>query len=399
MAENIAFKVISGEQSPNFRTLSEFRRVHHAFFQKVFTRVILLAAQLKMMDLGAVLVDGTVLQANASKKHSRRMKALRKLEEAELEIRKAQAAEGMVLRMIAEAEAADKEEDRLYGQEGYPDALFSSEDPATDRLERIREAIRTLEASERKRLMRMAARKARLFRLAWEGRGKGRRLKRTKRKARKTKVKGISKALSQFSGIDIPRQKRGNITDPDSRRMTQAQTGGYVQGHRILRATDANSGIILDTTVATESGESRGLPRIIERVMRRLGVACLIRVVVDRGFSGKPNLEAMDRLKVKEAVIPQIRTSRKALRVREAKHLVAKRTYWMKKRKRIESTFGNTKENKGFRRLLLRGIRGVEIELLLDAIGSNLEKIASKFRTVPKLKINQALAFARQAGF
>ena len=71
----------------------------------------------------------------------------------------------------------------------------------------------------------------------------------------------------------------------------------------------------------------------------------------------------------------------------------------MKKRKRIESTFGNTKENKGFRRLLLRGVRGVEIELLLDAIGSNLEKIASKFSTVPKLKIKQTLALAGQLGF
>jgi len=107
MAENIAFKVISGEQSPNFRTLCEFRRVHHAFFQKVFTRVILLALQLKMIDLGAVLVDGTVLQANASKKHSRRLRSLRKLEKEELEERTAHAVQGMVQRMVAEAEAAD----------------------------------------------------------------------------------------------------------------------------------------------------------------------------------------------------------------------------------------------------------------------------------------------------
>ena len=399
MAENIAFKVISGEQSPNFRTLSEFRRVHHAFFQKVFTRVILLGVQLKMIDLGAVLVDGTVLQANASKKRSRRIKALKQFEKEALEEQKAQAVQGMVRRMIQEAEAADSEEDRLYGQEGYPDVLFASETPAPDRLGRIREAIQKVEAAERKRLQRLAARKAKLFRLAWEGRGKSRRLKRTKRKPRRTRVKEVSKALSKFTSIPVPRAKRGNTTDPDSRRLTQAQTGGYVQGHRILRATDANSGLILDTTVATATGESRGLPAIIQRVMLRLGVPSLLRVVVDKGFAGKPNLEAMDRLKVAETLIPQIRSSRRSERVREAKRLVAKRTYWMKKRKRIESTFGNTKENKGFRRLLLRGVRGVEIELLLDAIGSNLEKIAAKFRTVPKTKIKQTLALAGQLGF
>lgn len=89
IAENIAFKVILGEPSPNFRTLCEFRRVHHAFSQKVFTRVILLGVQLKMIDLGAVLVDGTVLQANASKKRSRRIKALNQIENDVLENRKA----------------------------------------------------------------------------------------------------------------------------------------------------------------------------------------------------------------------------------------------------------------------------------------------------------------------
>ena len=399
MAENIAFKVISGEQSPNFRTLSEFRRVHHAFFQKVFTRVILLALQLKLIDLGAVLVDGTVLQANASKKRSRRMKSLKRFEAEEMEDRKAKAAEGLVHRMIKEAESADAEEDRQYGQEGYPDPLFASDEPANDRLTRIREAIRKVESSERKRLQRIAARRARLFRMAWERRGKGRGMKRTKRKPRRVKVKGISKALSAFTAIKVPRPMRGNTTDPDSKRMTQAQTGGYVQGHRILRATDANSGIILDTTVATREGESRGLPRIVKRVMLRLGLPSLLRLVVDKGFAGRPNLEAMDRLKVHETVIPQLRTSKRSDRIREAKRLVVKRTYWMKKRKRIESGFGNTKENKGFRRLLLRGTRGVEIELILDAIGHNLQKIADRFKIVPKIKIKQTLALAAQMGF
>lgn len=194
MAENIAFKVISGEQLSNLRTLSEFWRVHHAFFQKVFSRVILVGVQLKMIDLGAVLVDGTVLQANASKKRSRRIKALKQPEKDELEDQKALAVQGLVRRMIQEAEAADHEEDRLYGQEGYPAALFASEAPATDRLGRIREAIQKVEAAERKRLQRLAARKAKLFRLAWEGRGKGQRLKRTKRKPRKVRIKDASKS-------------------------------------------------------------------------------------------------------------------------------------------------------------------------------------------------------------
>ena len=106
------------------------------------------------------------------------------------------------------------------------------------------------------------------------------------------------------------------MTDAESRRShPQPQTGGYVQGHRILRATDANSGIILDTKVVTDSGESKGLPPVIERVQKRLGTSTLIRVVVDKGFAGEPNLKAMDRLNVQETVIPQIKTSKHSERV------------------------------------------------------------------------------------
>jgi hypothetical protein len=125
--------------------------------------------------------------------------------------------------------------------------------------------------------------------------------------------------------------------------------------------------------------------------MLRWGVQSLLRLVVDKGFSGKPNLEAMDHLGVHETLIPQVRTSRKSLRVREAKRLVAKRSHWMKQRKRVESTFGNTKENKGLRRLLLREVRRVEIEMILDAIGIKLEMIAAKFKTIPKQKIKQTV--------
>lgn len=399
LIENIAFRVISGEQVPNFRTLAAFRQTHHALLQKVFTRVVLLALDLRMIDLGAVIVDGTIFQANASKKRSRRFESLKKLEAQELEARKAKAAEGLVERLLEEARLVDENEDQQFGSEGYPDPVFAPAKGLGPRIERIQEAIRRVEASERQREGRIHLQRTRLIRLAWERprtqRAEGWKVK----KRRKTKLKRLSKVLEKLSRVSIPRKKRGNTTDPQSRRMAHPQTGGYVQGHRILRATDANSGLILETTVATETGESRGLPGIIQRAMMRMGMPQLLRVVVDRGFAGAPNLLALDKLKVHEVLIPQLKTSKRSERIREAKRLVSRRRYWMKKRKRIESGFGHTKENKGLRRLLLRGIRGAEIEMLLDAIGFNFEKIAAKFKVIPKDKIKKSLALASQLGF
>lgn len=401
LLENIAFKVISGDQAPDFRTISEFRRVHHAFFQKIFTRIVRLAVELKMVDLGAVIVDGTILLANASKKHSRRMKSLQRLEQDELDDIKEKAIQSAVSRIIQEAELSDQEDDRLYGQEGYPEPIFADNDAIPrDRLARIRQAIKVVEASERERIKRIRKRQSALISKCQTGSSRGKKhLHKTKKKGRKVEISGLRNAIKRLTKVSIPKQKRGNTTDPESTRMSHPQTGGYVQGHRVLRATDANSGIILDTKVVTDTGESNGLPSTIERVKKRIGTPVLSKVVTDKGFAGEPNLKALEKLNVIETIMPQLKTSKKSPRVAAAKKLVSKRIYWMKKRKRIESGFGHTKENKGLRRLLLRGIRGCEIEMVLDAIGFNLEKIAAKFNIVPKAEIKRALKTAAALGF
>lgn len=401
--ENIAFKVISGDQAPNFRTLCDFRRSHHAWLQRVFTRVLLLAWELKMVDLGGVLVDGTVFPASASKKHSRRRKALKELAKAEAESRAEKlglAAERMAERLLSEAETADKAEDGSYGDEGYPDPIFAVEALPSDRLDRIRMALRSVEKVERARCLAVARRRAALVRLALarKRRGSGLR-KRTKRKPRRVQVPHLKDLMVRLTQVKIPGQARGNTTDPQSRRLRQSQTGGFVQGQQMLRATDANSGIILDVQAITAVGESKALPGLVDRILRRLGLPELLRVVTDKGFAGAPNLKALDDRKVREVVIPQLKSSKKGERVKEAKALCSKRRYWMKKRKRIESGFGHTKENKGFHRLLLRGRQGAEIEWILDAIGHNLEKVFLKFKQIPQPKIQQTLAYAAKIGF
>lgn len=401
MLENIAFKVISGDQSPNFRTLCEFRRAHHAWLQRVFTRVILLAWELKLVDLGAVLVDGSVFQASASKKHSRRRRSLRALERVEIEARAeriGEAAERLAERLLSEAECADVDEDGIYGDEGYPDPLFAVEALPSERLERIQMALRAVERRERVRATAKARRQAVLMRLALARKARHPK-KRTRRNPGVIRMKGLDGLLARLTQVKVPRQPRANTTDPESRRLRQSQTGGFVQGQQMLRATDANSGIILDVQAVTGLGESRALPGLVDRVLRRLGIPALMRLVADKGFAGAPNLKALDERKVRETVIPQLRTSKKGARVREAKTLCAKRSYWMKKRRRIEAGFGHTKANKGLRQLLLRGKRGAEIEWLLDAIGGNLEKIFLKFQTIPGNKLKRSLDLAAQIGF
>lgn len=64
---NLAFLAIVGSDRPNFRTISDFRKIHLAAFQDVFIEVLRLAAEAGMIKLGNVSIDGTKIQGNASR--------------------------------------------------------------------------------------------------------------------------------------------------------------------------------------------------------------------------------------------------------------------------------------------------------------------------------------------
>jgi len=67
LAEDIAFRVLAAGNEPDFRTISEFRRIHLKALEGLFVQVLQLALKLAAMKLGRVAIDGTKIKANASK--------------------------------------------------------------------------------------------------------------------------------------------------------------------------------------------------------------------------------------------------------------------------------------------------------------------------------------------
>ena len=51
-------------------------------------------------------------------------------------------------------------------------------------------------------------------------------------------------------------------------------------------------------------------------------------------------------------------------------------TIYNKRKVEVETVFGIIKNNKGFRRFLLRGLKGVKLEWVLVCIAYNIEKLA-----------------------
>jgi len=83
---NLAFLAIVGQERPDFRTISDFRKLHLEAFKDVFVHVVRLAGAMGLVRLGNVATDGTKMQGNASRhkamSYGYMQKAVERLREA-----------------------------------------------------------------------------------------------------------------------------------------------------------------------------------------------------------------------------------------------------------------------------------------------------------------------------
>ena len=135
--EDIAFRVLAANNTPDFRTISDFRKDNLDALSGLFVQVLALCQQAGLVKLGHVALDGTKVKANASK-HKAMSYGRMKEREAQLA---AEAAE-----LLRQAQAADDEEDRRYGKDKRGDELPQELAFREGRLEKIREAMAALEA-------------------------------------------------------------------------------------------------------------------------------------------------------------------------------------------------------------------------------------------------------------
>ena len=106
LVEDVPFRVLAAGNQPDFRTISDFRKIHLEALEQLFQQVLRLALEAGAVKLGRVALDGTKMKANASK---HKAMSWGRMKQAEKQI----AAE--VKQMLREAEKADAAEDALHG--------------------------------------------------------------------------------------------------------------------------------------------------------------------------------------------------------------------------------------------------------------------------------------------
>lgn len=98
LRQDLGFMYLSGNQTPDFRTLARFRKDKGNILTDVFTQVIGKAKTLGLVSFGACSLDGTKIYANASKNKNTSIT-------------------GQIKDLLKQADAADAQEDELYGED------------------------------------------------------------------------------------------------------------------------------------------------------------------------------------------------------------------------------------------------------------------------------------------
>ena len=307
------------------------------------------------MKLGHVALDGTKIKANASKHKAMSYERMKK-REAELRAE--------VDRWLAAAEAADAEEDKLYGQkrgDEMPDWMADKQ----RRLEKIREAKAELEAEAK-----AAA--------AEETRRREEVEKKRIAEGRKKNGKTPTPPKPEPDG-----KTQRNFTDPESRVLLTKD--GYIQGYNAQAAVDAEAQIIVAHGLTQSMSDQDQLVALVDGINKNLGRKPK-EASADAGYCSEANLGALaDRgigayIATGRAKHPAQAQRKRSGPLTQAMRDKLKRAGWRSRyrlRKQVvEPVFGQIKQARGFRQFLLRGIDKVKAEWALICTAHNLSKLA-----------------------
>jgi transposase len=357
LQEDVGFRVLAAGNEPDFRTISEFRKIHVKALEGLFRQVLRMALELGAMKLGRVAIDGSKLGANASK---HKAMSYQRMKEQEKRLREE------VRRLLQHAEAIDAAEDAEYGPENMGDELPAELARREQRLQRIREAKRALEERARAE----ADNEDKDADPPVEGCG-------GKHRKKNKKVKGKPGATDQY-----------NFTDPQSRIMKGPD--GFVQAYNAQIAVEPMLQLIVGQAVTQQENDKKQLLPMIGTVQQQAGQKPTA-VLADNGYLSERNLNGAAKLRVEAYVAagkdkhnqttppcprgPIPRSATVLQRMCRKLQTVAGRAIYARRKTIVEPVFGQIKQRQGFRRFLLRGIQKVQGEWALVCMTHNLLKL------------------------
>ena len=347
--EDIAFRVLAANNTPDFRTISDFRKDHLAALSGLFLQVLAFCQRSGLVKLGHVALDGAKVRANASR---HKAMSYRRMKEKEAQL----AAE--VAELLRRAQEVDDEEDRRYGKDKRGDELPEELAFRKGRLEKIREAMAALEAEAQ---------------AAAEAEGK------------------------EHPGVPEDKAQR-NFTDAESRIMPGPGGRDFLQAYNCQAVVDHAHQVIVAARATNQSSDKQQAAAMMQETIDNVG-AVPREVSADAGYYSAKAVDDLQALGVDPFIAPeQTRHGRvvpPAPRGRIPKHLSPRdrmrrklrtkrgRQRYALRMETVEPVFGQIKAGRGFRQFLLRGLEKVQGEWSLICTGHNLLKLFRCGRLAP----------------
>ena len=337
--------MLAANNTPDFRTVSDFRKDHLEALGELFLQVLELCQQAGLVKLGHVALDGTKVRANASK-HKAMSYGRMKEKEARLQAE--------VDELLRKAQEVDEEEDRRYGKDRRGDELPEELAFREGRLRKIREAKAALEAEA--------------LADAEQAESEGR------------------------NHLGVPDDKaQRNFTDPDSRIMPGPGGRDFQQSYNCQAVVDSEHQVIVAACATDQPSDKDQAVSMIEEAILNVGTVPK-EVSADAGYllgqggggtlrpgSGPVRRAGEDPPRLgaatgapwphTEGAVSQGPEMRRKLRTKRGRERYALRM------ETVEPVFGQIKQGRGFRQFLLRGLAKVNREWLIICAGHNLLKL------------------------
>jgi hypothetical protein len=371
---NLAFRAIVNDAPPDFRTISDFRKIHKKAFRPLFLEVLRLAGEMGLVKLGNLSTDGTKMGANASR-HKAMSYGYMNKDIARLEAE--------IDQLLKQAEQTDAEQDAALGSrrgDELPDELKRRE----DRLAKIQEAKARLEA-------------AALAKAAEEQR------RRDEEQAQR-EAEGRRRRGKEPAPVDpTPEDKaQTNFTDPEAKVMKQ-NNKGFDYSYNAQTVVDSQNQIIVAAEATQDANDKRQAVPMAQAALDNLKAAGIERPSAADGTpvpipntadSGYFSEEAIKKLETM-GIDPHIATGRQKHN-QKADPLVAGtplpeasvkeqmahklrsgagKVLYAARKHIIEPVFGQIKAARGIRKFLLRGLEKVAAEWQLICLTHNILKI------------------------
>jgi transposase len=351
LEEDIAFRVLAANNTPDFRTISDFRKDHLKALAGLFLQVLKLCQKAGLIKLGHIALDGTKIKANASKHKAMSYKRMKE-EEARLE--------SEISELLKNAEVTDKEEDRRYGKNKRGNELPQELAFRESRLKKIREAREALEAE-----------------------------------ARQTAAKNEKKDDQD----EHPKDKaQRNFTDAESRIMPVSGGKDFIQAYNAQAAVDSAKQIIVAAETNNKPIDKGQAEPMMAKVKENAG-RLPNQMSADAGYFSSETVTALTQMGI-DVYIPPNRISHADFRLpsprgripkdlsitdrmrRKLKTQKGRQVYGLRK-ELPEPVFGQIKQVRGFRQFLFRGLEKVSGEWKVICTGHNLLKLFRAWKDGP----------------